>query len=159
MPPQFTTYIAWQQADLLMQPALIRLLDNLRKESERQQWDATYDNQLQWPEGTTEIQKLDYDRLHQLLYQAEGDKAPSLEAQLAKLPQPQPRYGLCLSQADRHATFDIWELCYQICFDDYVEDQPASIDAQLLDGNEVDWDQLEQKTKAIVLGVFANLPQ
>jgi hypothetical protein len=158
MPPKFTTTQTWNQADRLMQPSLIRLLDNLRKESESQNWEAIYDNELRWPEGTTADQKAEYDRLQTLLHDADNDSVPGIESELATLPQPQPHYGLCLNQADRSATFDIWEICYQICFEDYREDVPVTIDATLFDDDEVDWDRLELKTKAIVLDLFANLP-
>jgi hypothetical protein len=158
MPPKFTTIQSWNQADRLMQPSLIRLLDNLRKESESQSWEAIYDNKLRWPEGTTEDQKAEYDRLQTLLHDVNNDSVPGIESQLAALPQPQPHYGLCLSQEERSATFDIWELCYQICFEEYQENVPVTIDAMLFDDDEVDWDRLELKTKAIVLDLFANLP-
>jgi hypothetical protein len=158
MPPKFTTNQIWNQTDRLMQPALIRLLDNLRKESESQNWEAVYDNQLRWPEGTTAGQKTDYDRLQSLLHDADDESAQAIESQLATLPQPQPHYGLCLIQDNRTASFDIWELCYQICFENYSEDIPVTIDATLFDDDEVDWDRLEQKTKTIVLALFANLP-
>jgi hypothetical protein len=158
MPPKITTFETWSQADLLMQPALIRLLDNLRKIAEDQNWQATYNNQLLWPDGTTEAQKADYDRLQQELSRAAPETVPGIEAQLAQLPQPQLYYGLLLSQGERSASFDIWQLCYQICFVDYNEDNPVAIDATLLDGDVVDWDQLEQKTKTIVLDLFGRLP-
>ncbi len=159
MPPQFTTNHVWNQADRLMQPSLIRLLDNLRKESERQNWEAVYDNQLRWPQGTTEDQKAEYDRFQSLLHDADHESASAIESTLALLPQPLPHYGLCLSQGDRSATFDIWELCYQICFENYSEEVPVTIDVTLFDHeDELDWDRLEQKTKTIVLNLFANLP-
>jgi hypothetical protein len=158
MPPKFTTTQSWNQADRLMQPSLIRLLDNLRKESESQSWEAIYDNELRWPEGTTETQKAEYDLLQALLHDADDDSAPGIEVELAALPHPHPHYGLCLSQEARSATFDIWELCYQICFENYSEEVPVTIDVSLFDDDEVDWDRLEQKTKTIVLDLFANLP-
>ena len=34
MNPKFKDIIAWEQAQLLMQPAFIRVLDNLRKQLE-----------------------------------------------------------------------------------------------------------------------------
>jgi hypothetical protein len=158
MPPKFTTNHVWNQADRLMQPSLIRLLDNLRKESESQNWEAVYDNQLRWPEGTMEDQKAEYDRLQSLLHDADDESVLAIESNLALLPQPLPHYGLCLSQGDRSATFDIWELCYQICFEGYCEEVPVTIDGMLFDDqDELDWDRLEQKTRAIVLDLFANL--
>ncbi len=43
MKPKIKNTIAWQQAELLMQPALIRLIDNLRKKLEESVWQATYE--------------------------------------------------------------------------------------------------------------------
>ncbi|WP_445251301.1 hypothetical protein [Microcoleus sp. herbarium5] len=34
--------MAWQQAELLMQPAMIRVLDNIRKQLEESVWTGTY---------------------------------------------------------------------------------------------------------------------
>ncbi len=34
--------VAWQQAELLMQPALIRIVDQIRKQLENTTWKATY---------------------------------------------------------------------------------------------------------------------
>jgi len=42
MKPQFTDTLAWQQAELLMQPAYIRILDHIRKQLELSSWKATY---------------------------------------------------------------------------------------------------------------------
>lgn len=42
MKPQFKTRLAWEQAQLLMQPALIRILDNIRKQLEESSWRGTY---------------------------------------------------------------------------------------------------------------------
>ncbi len=43
MSPKFTDTQTWQQADLLMQPVMIRLVDNLRKQLEQTSWHATYE--------------------------------------------------------------------------------------------------------------------
>ena len=42
MKPQFKTRLAWDKADVLMQPALIRILDNIRKQLEISQWKGTF---------------------------------------------------------------------------------------------------------------------
>jgi hypothetical protein len=44
MKPKFKNTVAWQQAELLMQPALIRILDHVRKQLEQSTWKATYNN-------------------------------------------------------------------------------------------------------------------
>ncbi|MBP0000149.1 MAG: hypothetical protein J7641_14325 [Cyanobacteria bacterium SID2] len=42
MKPKFTTQLAWEQAQVLMQPALIRILDNIRQFLEESPWQGTY---------------------------------------------------------------------------------------------------------------------
>ncbi len=42
MNPKFKDITAWEQAQLLMQPAFIRVLDNLRKQLENSLWKGTY---------------------------------------------------------------------------------------------------------------------
>jgi hypothetical protein len=42
MKPKITSSIAWQQAELLMQPAMIRVIDNIRKQLEESAWTGTY---------------------------------------------------------------------------------------------------------------------
>ncbi|MBR8827364.1 MAG: hypothetical protein DSM107014_05570 [Gomphosphaeria aponina SAG 52.96 = DSM 107014] len=42
MKPKFKNTLAWEQAQLLMQPAYIRLMDNLRKELEQSVWEGSY---------------------------------------------------------------------------------------------------------------------
>jgi hypothetical protein len=41
--PKFKTTLAWEQAELLMQPAFLRVIDNLRKELEESHWEGTYE--------------------------------------------------------------------------------------------------------------------
>lgn len=48
MRPKFKNSVAWQQAELLMQPALIRLLDNIRKQLDQSVWTGTY-HEVQTP--------------------------------------------------------------------------------------------------------------
>ncbi|MDY6803835.1 MAG: hypothetical protein SXA11_08520 [Cyanobacteriota bacterium] len=43
MKPKITTTTAWKQAELLMQPSLLRVLDNLRKTLETSSWKGTYE--------------------------------------------------------------------------------------------------------------------
>lgn len=42
MKPKFKDTLAWQQAELLMQPALIRILGQVSKQLEQTTWKATY---------------------------------------------------------------------------------------------------------------------
>ena len=57
MPPKFADNIAWQQAELLMQPAFIRILDRIRKQLDTSSWKETYENVLIWQPETTEETK------------------------------------------------------------------------------------------------------
>lgn len=43
MKPKITNMVAWQQAELLMQPAFLRVLDNIRKHLEQSVWKGTYE--------------------------------------------------------------------------------------------------------------------
>lgn len=43
MKPKITNMVAWQQAELLMQPAYLRIVDNLRKQLEESAWKGTYE--------------------------------------------------------------------------------------------------------------------
>lgn len=132
MKPTFKTAFAWDQANLLMQPTLLRVIDNLRKELENSNWQGTYH----------EVQN------------------------------PFPGYHLILTQGERSVTVDLWQLCFKICFLDYspsvfidessvnLEDTEAvEIDERLIDENgEVDWQQLETKTKNQIAVLFTSLP-
>ena len=42
MQPKFKNQLAWQQAEILMQPILIRVIDNLRHSLETSEWTGTY---------------------------------------------------------------------------------------------------------------------
>lgn len=132
MKPKFKTRLAWEQAELLMQPALIRIIDNLRKELEESDWEGTY----------------------------------------KEVTYPFPGYHLCLTHQKRSLEIDIWQLCYQVCFNDYSflldnifsqddqSTQEVEIDTRLLNEmGEVDWQLIEAKAQNSVRELFANLPQ
>jgi hypothetical protein len=132
MKPKFKDINAWEQAQILMQPAFIRLVDNLGKQLEGSDWQGTY-----------------------------------REVQL-----PYPGYQLLLTRGELAAVVDIWDLCFQICFLSYYASgeggyngsqevaQEVEVDTSLLDETgEVDWQQLETKTQALVRQIFANLPE
>ena len=130
MKPQFKTRLAWEQAQLIMQPALIRVLDNIRKSLETSSWKGTYQ----------------------------------------EITEPIPGYLLCLSKDNRTIEVDIWQLCYQVCFQSYtpvpqhifsgLEERSVEveIDNRLLDETgEIDWQLIEAKSQQAVRQVFANL--
>lgn len=168
MPPQFLTPEALQQADQLMQPALIRLLDNLRKQLEVSPWTSRYETEQIWAEEVSEADRARWQLLGGQLRGATPEEVDAIEAAIAQLPQPRHVYWLHLSQDERVYQVNLWELCYQICCQNYEVDllgkQPAiasstvSIDTTLFDEDcEVEWDQLDTKTKQVVEQLFNRL--
>ncbi|NEO29391.1 MAG: hypothetical protein F6K36_02845 [Symploca sp. SIO3C6] len=124
MKPKFKDTVAWQQAQLLMQPAFIRILDQVRKQLEPTNWKATYKD----------------------------------------IKTPIPGYQMCLEHESTSVCFDLWELCYQVCFRDYsptateTESQEVEIDTALIDQTgEVDWHYLDAKAEKLVTQVLAGL--
>jgi hypothetical protein len=164
MKPRFATIETWQQAELLMQPAFIRLIDNLRKQLDVSEWRGTYHDVQIWADDVPEETKAQVLQLRQQLETASDDQAAMIESELSQLPSPYPGYALYLQKGDREIHVDLWELCYRICFrsqgTEYRDDAPVDIDTSLIDETgEVDWNQLEEKTKQIVEQVFAALPE
>lgn len=160
--PLFATEIAWEQANLLMQPAFIRLVDNLRKQLETSSWKGDYREVVVWDESVPQETR---DRVLLLQQELKGTFKPEevaeLEASLAAMPAPELSYELCLSLGDRSVTVDLWELCYRICFlgePDLNGQTPVEIDTTLFDENEVNWIALDEKTKQIVGQIFDRLP-
>jgi len=43
MSPKITDTVAWQQAELLMQPTFIRIIDNIRNQLDESAWKGTYE--------------------------------------------------------------------------------------------------------------------
>lgn len=168
MTPKFANTQAWQQANLLMQPAFIRVIDNIRKQLETSDWRGSYDNQLLWPEDTSDETKAQVLELQQQLKQSTSpDAIATVEQQLADLPEPFPQYALCLKQGDQEQRIDLWQLCYQVCFEEYDPEQASNpdsnqtvvIDESLIDAEigDVDWVALDNKAKAIISSVFEDL--
>ena len=130
MKPQFKTRLAWEKAQVLMQPALIRVLDNIRKQLDVSSWRGSY----------------------------------------REVTEPIPGYILSLTKDDRTLEFDIWQLCYQVCFQNYTpipqhifseleqRSVDVEIDDRLLDETgELDWQLIEAKAQQAVRQVFDNL--
>ena len=166
MKPHFQDQIAWAQAELLMQPAFIRLLDNIRKQLDQSDWKGSYQDVQIWPENTPENIKAQVTQLQAELANASPEQATEIEQALAHLPTPFPGYLLCLEKQGQQVQIDLWELCYQICFRNYQVLQASSgqsaveIDTSLIDDEmgEVDWNRLDDKARQIVQQVFADLP-
>ncbi len=166
MPPKFADNTAWQQAELIMQPAFIRILDRIRKQLDTSAWKGTYENVLIWqPETTTETQAI-VAGLVQQLESAAPEQQEEIEQALMKLPTPTPGYHLCLQHEGLETIkVDLWELCYQVCFCNYsplLAESPnyiVAIDTNLIDETgDVDWQLLDEKAAHLVDRVFAQLP-
>jgi hypothetical protein len=164
--PQFIDHESWQQADRLMQPALIRTIDNIRKylEDETLTWKGEYREFPIWPESVSEETQAQIVLLQQELRSATPEQVDDIEDALAKMPQPIPGYELVLSQAQRETVVvNVWELCYRVCFLNpaavIAGEEAVRVDTSLLeeDTAEVDWSRLDQKTKAIVGAIFGEL--
>lgn len=163
--PKFADIRAWEQAELLMQPVFIRVIDNIRKQLEQTSWQGTYQDTPIWPDGVSEATKEQVTQLQQQLATATSKEAEEIEEQLARLPSPQPAYLLCLQKGDRQITIDLWQLCYQICFRNYSpilnamdQDLIVEVDTSLIDDTgEVDWLRLDEKAKQFIEQIFTSL--
>ncbi|MGI0481876.1 hypothetical protein ACN4EE_13935 [Geminocystis sp. CENA526] len=117
MTPKFENIIAYEKAQLLLQPIYIRLIDNLRKQSELLEWNVEYQ----------------------------------------EISEPFPSYLISLKKGDYHKQYNLWDLCFQICFISYEQGQiqPVKIDDTLIDDRgELNWEALEDKTKNLVTKLF-----
>jgi hypothetical protein len=126
MLPKFANELAWQQANFLMQPIYIRIIDRIRQRSETCTWQVSYEE--------------------------------------AKIPHP--THYLCLQSGERLLKFDLWDLCYQVCFVNYLgshselETQAVEIDTTPIDlaTGIIDWHYLDNKANDVIARVFDNLP-
>jgi hypothetical protein len=161
MPPKITNSTAWQQAEILMQPAFIRVVDNIRKHLDTSSWKGTYHDVLIWPPSTTDEVKARVIKLLQDMETATPEQLADIRANLDGLPMPHPGYHLRLQRQEQEVNVDLWDLCYQVCFLNYSpENASVDIDRSLLDEfGEVDWQHLETKTKQLVKQVFDSLPE
>jgi hypothetical protein len=165
MPPKFADSIAWQQAELLMQPAFIRVIDHIGKQLERSPWKGTYQDIQIWSEDVPVTVQAEVTELQQQLADATPAEAVKIEQMLADLPRAIPGYELRLEHQGQQISVELWDLCYRVCFDRYnpaadcLEDQPVTIDTALIDATgEVDWQHLNEKAKQLVEQIFTDLP-
>jgi hypothetical protein len=166
MKPKFADITSWQQAELLMQPVFIRLIDNIRKQLEQAPWKGTYEDVQLWSEDVAPEIKARVVQLRQQLETALPKEAAAIQQALEQLPQPYPGYHLCLEHHNQQISIDLWDLCYQICFRNYCppfdcyDDKAVEIDTNLIDETgEVDWQHVDAKAKQLVEQIFVNLPQ
>ncbi|MGF1519009.1 MAG: hypothetical protein ACFCVB_14580 [Nodosilinea sp.] len=153
----FATPTDETQAAQLMQPCLIRVVDNIRKHTETLDWRSEYLEQVRWPGTATADQRQQVRDLAAQLQDASLEQATALRQQLSQLPTPTPAYelrlteGSALTDNNRTATLDVWELCFAVCFSGYQPQQPVSVDLALLDADgEINWLALDEKAKALV---------
>lgn len=126
MQPKFVSELAWQQAEFLMQPIYIRIIDRIRQQSEVSTWKVSYE----------------------------------------EIRDPHPINYLCLESEDKQLKFDIWDLCYQVCFLNYdgshseLESRIVEVDTSPIDleTGTIDWMLLDNKAKAVIAKIFDNLP-
>lgn len=161
MPPKITNSITWQQAELLMQPAFIRVVDNIRKHLDESSWKGTYHDVLIWPPHTTDDTKALVTQLLQDMESATPQQVEDIRENLTHLPIPHPGYHLRLQRQEQEVNVDLWDICYQVCFLNYgSETADVDIDTSLIDEvGEVDWQHLETKTKRVVKQLFDSLPE
>ncbi|MGF1487252.1 MAG: hypothetical protein ACFBSE_09080 [Prochloraceae cyanobacterium] len=132
MKPKFKDTLSWEQAQVLMQPTFIRVLDNLRKELERSSWQGTY-QEIETPIPGYQL----------CLSRNERSIAINI-------------WDLCFQVCFRDYNLDRVEGSQN----SIAATQLVEIDTDLLDetGKAVDWQSLETKTQHLVKQVFANLP-
>lgn len=130
MKPKFKTRLAWEQAQVLMQPILIRVVDNLRKHLEDSEWQGTY------KEVTNPLPGY-----HLCLNRQEK----SVEIDIWHL-----CYQICFR--------DYHSLPYADSVEDDTTCE-VEIDTRLLnETGEIDWHLIDAKAQQSVKQVFANLP-
>jgi len=125
MIPKIKNALAWEQTQKLMQPAYIRVVDNLRKAIEDSSWRESYQ----------EVQT------------------------------PLPGYELSLSSEEKEIKINLWELCFEVCFQDYQRgsvpldaELTVEVDTSLLteDTGEVNWERLDEKAMGKVEQLLEN---
>ena len=130
MKPTFKDRLAWEQAQVLMQPAMLRVVDNIRKEIEASDWRGTY------KEVTSPIPG------YHLCLTREDYR---VEVDVWEL-----CYKVCFVEYEpvQHIFSQSDEAAY-----------PVEIDTRLIDDlGEVDWQLLESKAQQSVRKVFSTLP-
>lgn len=79
---------------------------------------------------------------------------------------PIPGYELCLSSQDKEIKVHLWELCFEVCFQNYQRgsvpldaELNVEVDTSLLDEQtgQVCWEKLDQKAEQQVKQLFASL--
>lgn len=159
--PEFVSPAAKAKIEQLMQPALIRVIDNIRKQLDEVDWQGKYEEELLWPEGTTPEQQQKYSALQKQLHGVPPEEHDRVAALISELPQPSPLYTLRLTKENyADELVDVWALCFQVCAIAYNPPEKLEVDDTLFDEDgEVDWRVLDDKTKGLVAAIFTALPK
>lgn len=129
MIPKIQNTRTWEEAQLLMQPAFIRVVDNIRKQLEVSDWKGSYEEVESPIPG-----------YHLCL--TRQDDAVKVDM-----------WDLCFQICFRNYT------PMTNSEEDSSQQQEVEIDATLLDETgDVDWQRLDDKTKGLVEKIFAGLP-
>ena len=129
MKPTFKDRLAWEQAQVLMQPAMLRVVDNIRKEIESSNWKGTYKEVTEPIPG-----------YHLCLTRADD----RVEVDVWEL-----CYKVCFVEYEpiQHIFSQVDKSAY-----------PVEIDTRLIDDfGEIDWQLLESKAQQSVRKVFSTL--
>ena len=126
MKPAFKSALAWDQANILLQPIMIRVIDNLRKQLEDSPWQGEYKEvQLPYPGYQLSLSRNDREFILDIW---------------------QICYQICF--VDYPRAIDQTNPAI-------AGDYPVDIDATLIeDTGEVNWQQLETKTQRLVSEIF-----
>lgn len=158
MKPAFKTALAWEQANLLLQPIMIRVIDNLRKQLEDSPWQGDYrEIQLPYPGHQLLLTRNDHRivvDIWQLCYQVCFLDYP---VPLALSPRSEAE-GSLDKAGDMNPDMDP-DIDLNIDSDIIDSDINVDVDTHLIDDTgEVDWQQLETKTQQLLRNFFASLP-
>lgn len=130
MKPTFKNSLDWQQAELLMQPAFIRVMDNLRKQLEQSHWIGTY-QEIQTPYPGHQLS---------LTHQEHSVKINI--------------WDLCFQ-----VCFLNYELPFNNNQESSLASQIVDIDTSLIDNTgEVNWQRLDEKAQRVIQEMLASLP-
>jgi hypothetical protein len=75
-----------------------------------------------------------------------------------EISEPFPGYSVSLKKDNYLKKYNLWDLCFQICFISYQPGQiePVETDKMLIDDRgELNWEALENKTKNLVIKLFS----
>jgi hypothetical protein len=137
MKPKFKNTIDWEQAQMLMQPIFIRVIDNIRKQLDNSSWKGVY-QQIDEP----------YPRYELLL--SRNEKVIELDI-----------WELCYQICFINFTTKVIELQQHLAEQNGTqieEIQEVEIDTSLIDNDgQVDWIKIEEKTNYVITNVFNNL--